>query len=144
VHTELLNRIASYLAKHPQLKGKPATPEEIAYGEKVLKVSFHHDYKTFIQQFGGVFVGISIHAFINGSSVGKETVIDLTLSGRKIAAHNNLFPELLQCYVISDDGSGNPIAINTQGHVLLFDFDTREITFLAENLETCIALNFTD
>ena len=137
-----MDRLNNFLDKKPSLKGRPATLEEIKEAEKELEVRLDDDYKEFIQKFGGAFAGIAIHAFSNGSSIGKETMIELTKQGRKIAHVNKFFPALNKCYVIADDGSGNPIGINPKGQVILFDYDTGEETMLAESFELLIKDNF--
>jgi cell wall assembly regulator SMI1 len=140
----LIKRVSDFLDKNPTLKGKPATNEEMARAEKELEVTLDKDYKEFIQQFGGAYAGIAIHAFSNGSSVGNETIIDLTKLNRKLANHNEVFPEINQSYVIADDGSGNPIAISPKGEIVLFDYDTEEQKILAANFETFIEDNFVE
>src|ERR1044072_1734842 len=121
----LLTRIDQFLSKNPSLKGRPATTEEISAAEKELQVTLHSDYQAFIRHFGGAYAGIAIHGFSNGSSIGKETIIDLTRLNRKLANENGIFAELNQCYVIADDGAGNPLALDPEGKVLVFDYDTR-------------------
>ena len=138
----LIIRLRTFLNKNPTLKGKPATIQEITAAEKQLQVTFDNSYKEFIQNFGGAFAGIAIHAFSNASSVGNETVVELTTRNRKLAKDMGLFPEIDNCYVIADDGSGNPIAISPKGEVFLFDYDTTEQKLLADNFETFIENNF--
>ncbi|WP_071884440.1 SMI1/KNR4 family protein [Cronobacter condimenti] len=84
------------------LYGIPATDEEIANAEKELKIKFNEQYIEFIKWFGGAFGGIDIHAFNNGSLVGKATVVDLTQKFRK--TYKDLDKSVLNAfYVISDD-----------------------------------------
>jgi cell wall assembly regulator SMI1 len=138
----LMDRLSDFLEKKPSLKGKPATMEEITTAEKVLQVTLDDNYKEFIQKFGGAYAGIAIHAFSNGSSVGTETIIELTTQDRKLANEMRIFPDINRCYVIADDGSGNPIAISPNGEIILFDYDTSEQKILAANFETFIETNF--
>lgn len=142
MNQSLMKRLSVFLDKNPSLKGKPATTEEIIGAEKELQVTLDDSYKTFIQTFGGAYAGIGIHAFSNGSSVGKETIIELTRVDRNIANSNGIFPDLNICYVIADDGSGNPIAISPKGEIILFDYDTKEEKVLAADFETFIENNF--
>ncbi|WP_231744991.1 hypothetical protein [Lysinibacillus sp. F5] len=59
------------------LVGTPASQED----QQQPHVQFHADYVTFIEIFGGAYAGIAVHAFSNGSSIGNETVVDLTNPG---------------------------------------------------------------
>lgn len=63
------------------LVGTPASQEEIVAAQQQPHVQFHADYVTFIEIFGGAYAGIAVHAFSNGSSIGNETVVDLTNPG---------------------------------------------------------------
>ena len=56
----------------------------------------------------------------------------------------NLFPEINKSLVISDDGSGNPIAIMPNGEVVLFDYDTEEKQVLSNSFEEFIEENFVE
>ena len=107
--TELVNRLEKFLTEN-EMKGVPATTEQISEAERILNTKFPPDYVDFITRFGGTFAGIDIHAFINGSSVGKETVIDLTQSMRQsFGDGDERQKEAQQSIAIADDGSGNPI-----------------------------------
>lgn len=64
--------------------GVAATNEEIENAEKELHLTIDNDYKEFILNFGGAYAGIAIYAFKNGTSIGKETIIDLTMNARNL------------------------------------------------------------
>lgn len=132
---KLLKRLSTFL-KENEMLGTPATDEQIEQAEKELGIKFSADYIDFIKHFGGAYAGLSIHAFINGKAIGKETVIELTNALR--ISH----PEVSNTYVISDDGSGNPIMINSKGEVLIYYHDDEESEVLASSLEKYIEENF--
>lgn len=140
----LMERLKNFLLQEANrtLVGIPASSKEIAEAQHRLNVPFHEDYVHFIQTFGGAYAGLAVHAFSNGSSLGKETVVDLTLEFRE--QYKGLpFAEVLRNgYVISMDGSGNPIIINSVGKVLICDHDIGEIKILADSLESLIEENF--
>jgi cell wall assembly regulator SMI1 len=144
MNQELMERLTNFLNTHPELRGQPATIEEITNAENELGVTMDDDYKEFIQKFGGAHAGIDIHAFSNGSAIGKETIIDLTKRGRNLLNHMELFPEINECYVIADDGNGNPVAMTKAGEVVLFDHDTEGKTVLANSFENFIEENFSE
>lgn len=139
---EVINKLNVFYQKNPTMLGKAATNEQIANAEKELNIIMDKDYKEFIQIFGGAYAGLAIHAFINGTSIGNETIIDLTNSARNLFNDANLFPEINKSLVIADDGSGNPIAIMPNGEVVLFDYDTEEKQVLSNSFEEFIEENF--
>jgi hypothetical protein len=144
VKQEIVDRLAAFLQRHPELKGQPASLQEIGNAEAELGVTLGADYRQFIQTFGGAYAGLAIHAFSNGSAIGKETVVDLTRRGRNLFNDMGLFPEINSTYVISDDGSGNPIALCPDGEVWLFDHDTQQKTRLATSLAQLIEDHFSE
>lgn len=141
---KVINKLNDFLEKNPTMLGEAATDEQIINAEKELKVIMDKDYKQFIQNFGGAYAGLAIHAFINGTSIGNETIIDLTNNARKLFNDVNLFPEINESLVIADDGSGNPIAIMSNGQIMLFDYDTEEKQILSNSFEEFIEENFVE
>ncbi|MFC7680145.1 SMI1/KNR4 family protein [Paenibacillus sp. GCM10028914] len=140
----LIERLKLFLYREDNLTlvGHPASQEEISQAEQLLNVSFHTDYVKFIQTFGGAYAGIAVHAFANGSSIGKETVIDLTLRYREQFKEHSFAKILETSYVISMDGSGDPIMMNSSGQVYIGYHDTAEIRLLADSFEALIEDQF--
>lgn len=134
----LLERLKVFLFKkeHHTLLGEPASEEKIIYAQQSLGVQFDKDYVQFIKMFGGAYAGLAVHAFSNGYSIGNETVIDLTLAFRQ------QFSGVLSStsYVISMDGGGNPIFMDSSGKVFLCDHGT--IQLLAKSFEQLIEEKF--
>lgn len=140
----IMERLRNFLLREDNitLLGNPASLEEIRDAEKRLAVRFHDDYVHFIQTYGGAYAGLAVYAFSNGSSIGRETVIDLTLRFRD-QYKEHAFAEVLQSsYVISMDGSGDPIFINPAGEIITFHHDTGEMRLLASSFEALIEENF--
>lgn len=138
---EIINKLNVFFQENPTMLGKAATNEQIISAEKELNIIMD---KEFIQNFGGAYAGLAIHAFVNGTSIGNETIIDLTNNARKLFNEANLFPEINKSLVIADDGSGNPIAIMPNGEVVLFDYDTEEKQVLSNSFEEFIEENFVE
>ncbi|EKU44832.1 SMI1/KNR4 family protein [Lysinibacillus sp. HST-98] len=127
---DLIKRSRSFLfnEKHQTLVGKPASQREIIEAQQQLHVQFHSDYVAFIETFGGTYAGIAIYAFSNGSSLGNETVVDLTMDFRQ-QYKEFLSPNILETsYVNSMDAGGNPIFIEPSGHVFICDYDCGELS----------------
>ncbi|MCG7409498.1 SMI1/KNR4 family protein [Paenibacillus sp. ACRRX] len=140
----LMERLKLFLHRedHRTLVGMPASQEEIVKAQQRLNVIFHEDYVHFIKTFGGAYAGLAIHAFSNGSSLGNETVVDLTLEFREQCKELPFADVLRTSYVISMDGSGDPIIINQAGKVCICYHDTGEIKLLADSFEEMIKENF--
>ena len=135
---ETMNLLIKYFQDYPELKGIPASSEEIKYAENILRIKFHDDYIEFIKKFGGASAGLDIHAFHNSTLIGKETVIELTQGFRKLLElHEQPMNKL---YAISDDGSGNPILMDQQGHIFIYYHDSSEMEILYESLDRLLHL----
>lgn len=143
MNQELLERVRKEITSDQDmvLYGISASDEEIARAEGVLNIKFNDQYIQFIKLFGGAFGGISIHAFNNGSLIGNATVIDLTEKFRE--TYSDLDGNILRSfYVISDDGSGNPILMNSNGEIFIFLHDSYEIEYLYSSLEELLMKSF--
>ena len=143
IDKNLLDRIEKYLSKVESkgLKGISATDDEIFHAEKILNVKFNDSYVQFIKKFGGAWSGFDIHAFRNGSSLGKGTVIDLTNDFR-LGAGEDIPVELKDAYVISTDGSGNPIFMNTQGNIFIFLHDSWDVELMYSSFDEFLMIVF--
>ncbi|SDS14677.1 SMI1-KNR4 cell-wall [Paenibacillaceae bacterium GAS479] len=124
------------------LVGIPASQEEIVKAQQQLEVNFHEDYVHFIRTFGGAYAGLAVYAFSNGSSLGNETVVDLTLGFREQFKELPIAKVLRTSYVISMNGSGDPIIINQAGKVIICYHDSGEIQLLADSFEELVEENF--
>ncbi|BBI33469.1 SMI1/KNR4 family protein [Cohnella abietis] len=140
----LMERLKIFLHREDNstLVGIPASEEEIAKAQQQLNVNFHEYYLHFIRTFGGAYAGLAVYAFSNGSSLGNETVVDLTLGFREQFKELPFAEVLRTSYVISMDGSGDPIIINQSGKVFICYHDTGEIKLVADSFEVLIEDNF--
>ena len=145
ISEELMQRLQAFLSKEENggLKGIPATEAQIDAAEQELGVKFHDDYRQFIRTFGGAYAGLAIHAFQNGSSIGRETVVELTHSFRQqLAEYPELAATMAEGYVISLDGSGDPIYIHRDGDVRILYHDSGETERLAGSFGELIEDSF--
>lgn len=128
---ELIERLKKFLPKY-NLIGTPATDKQIAEAEQELGVKFSPDYIDFVKNLGKAYAGIMIVALD-----GSENVVSWTKSFREVHT------EVADTYVISDDGSGNPIMINPKGEIEIYYHDSdAEREILASSLEQFIENNF--
>ncbi|MBD2861169.1 SMI1/KNR4 family protein [Paenibacillus oceani] len=143
---ELMERLRQFLgrADNASLSGTPAGDEQIASAERLLDVRFDADYIEFIKAFGGAYAGLPVHAFANGSAMGNETVVELTLDFRKQYEGTVTEAETLlrSGLVISLDGSGDPILIASTGGVYICYHDSGETSMLAGSFAELIEDNF--
>ena len=133
---ETMNLLIKYFQDYPELKGILASSEEIKYAENILRIKFHDDYIEFIKKFGGASAGLDIHAFHNSTLIGKETVIELTQGFQKLLELHEQPMNKNKLYAISDDGSGNPILMDQQGHIFIYYHDSSEMEMLYESLDS--------
>lgn len=134
---EIINRIKGYLKN--DYSANIATDDEIKKAEDELGVEFDKDYVEFIKKFGGCYVGVSIYAFKNGSNLERKTIVELTKSFREDG-----WPFTENSYVVSMDGMGNPIMINEEGKVVMFDHDNNSLIILSNSFEGWISINLPD
>jgi hypothetical protein len=131
----LILRIKEFLGNTDYIENV-STDSELSEAEKELNVTLDDEYKFFVKNFGGCFVGLDIFALKNSKNLEQITFIDLTKSFRKQG-----YPNMDNKYVISFDGSGNPICINSKGEVLLFDHDIGEYSKIANSFNKLISDN---
>lgn len=128
---ELIERLRRFLTAHDMI-GTPASDELVVRAEQELEVKFSPDYIDFVKNFGKAYAGMMIIALD-----GNENVVNWTKSFREVHT------EVADTYVISDDGSGNPIMINSKGEVEIYYHDSdAERETLASSLEQFIENNF--
>ncbi|MGE8259549.1 MAG: SMI1/KNR4 family protein [Stenotrophomonas sp.] len=130
---ELVARVEALLAEHPSLRGQPATDAEIEAAQQILGTVFAPQYVAFIKHFGGSFGGVDIHAFANGSLIGRSTVTELTLGFRERYG-DDVSDHLRTALAVSDDGAGNPVLISARGEIMLYLHDEGEVEMLFPSL----------
>lgn len=112
------------------------TLNELAVLEKELNIPLNAQHKEFLLRFGGCFCGVSIYGKTNSELLENRSIVDLN------AAFSDQIPQ--KAYVISFDGSCNPIYIDSLGQVLLFDHDIGEHELLACDFNSYINDNILD
>lgn len=131
----LIIRIKEFLGDVDYTKNI-STDLEISEAEKELNIILNDEYKFFLKTFGGCYLGLDIFAINNSDDMEQVTFIDLTKSYRKQG-----YLDIDDKYVISFDGSGNPIYMNSKGEVFLFDHNNGEQNKIANSLNELISNN---
>ncbi|MGQ7853702.1 SMI1/KNR4 family protein [Pedobacter sp. WC2501] len=139
----LFRKIEDFLSNDENVifRGGPTECDMIAIAEKELNVNFDKDYIEFLKLFGGSFVGLPIYGFKNSEMLSDQTVVDLTKEFRENYAYDNRCPEIQNSYVISVEGNGDPIMINSDGEVLIYNHDDDTLEQIAPSFERLIEDN---
>ena len=117
---------------------------EILSAEKDLNLSFSPYYTDFLKKYGGAMIkGDLIYGLRYQADMDEScwSVIDNT----KFFKEKQNWPGIEDWYIVSDDGSGNPIGINHKGEVWLSDHNSSfEQIKLADNFEEFLYKLLTD
>lgn len=105
------------------LFGIPVKEDNIIQeAQQILGLAFTNSYIEFLKKFGGYMGdGHIVYGLIPLCEKGylSETIIEKT----NFFKEYQKWPNIESWYVISDDGSGNPIGIDPEGKVWLSDHD---------------------
>ncbi len=137
---DLINKIENTMNPIPSinLRGIPANDLQIIEAQNQLNIKFHNDYVIFIKIFGGAYAGLPIYAFENNDMMANQTVVDLTKQFREDYIDDKRSEILNESYVISFDGGGNPILIDSYGKVMIFYHDNDEYKIFASSFSEFI------
>ncbi|MBB2949772.1 MULTISPECIES: SMI1/KNR4 family protein [Sphingobacterium] len=116
--------------------------KDIQQTEKELNITFDNTYKYILLNYGDAYVGIDLLPCTKrGSKKAEQTILEITKSFRSSYLEFQVCNEIQSSYVISIDGSGDPIFITPNGNVKIYYHDNNEIEKLAENLKELILNN---
>lgn len=136
MNLEIMTKLEQYFNENPNLKGTPVKEADIISAQNNLGIKFNSDYIYFLKKYGGASAGMDIYSVSstsNSSIIGNENVIEQTIYLWNEYSHHDNF--LRNLYVISDDGSGNPILMHSNGEIFIFYHDDFTIQKLYSNLE---------
>ncbi|MEM0942229.1 MAG: SMI1/KNR4 family protein [Bacteroidota bacterium] len=123
-----------FYSKNQIALGTKCSNKDIEFIEKSLSVKLTETHKDFLLKYGGSLVGdFAIYGMINSELMDEENIIELTESYKD----DDLTLEPGQ-YVLSHDGSGNPIVQDPSGGILIFDHDIGDFNAIADSLEDLI------
>ena len=118
---DIWNFLEDEYKKNPGWFGVPVENDKlIQEDQKILGLSFSKTYIMFLKKFGGYMGdGHVVYGLIPQSkgSCFDKSVIDRTDFFKK----TQNWPDIKNWYIISDDGSGNPIGVDPEGKVWLSD-----------------------
>lgn len=100
----------------PHRKCSNVTDEQIFEAEEALNLKFSQSYKFFLKNYEASAVGeLDIFTITKSehSSSWKWSIIDRT----KHYKEHEKWPDINDWYIVSDNGSGDPIGINPKGEI---------------------------
>lgn len=137
---ETIQQLRAKLLESPILRAESIpTSEEIDQASLELGVPFATDYREFLLTFGGAMVGpFPIFGLRPVEVMGDDhwSVLDVTRHYR-----NDGVPGSEAWVVISEDHSGNPVGMDAEGKVWVYDHDFGGLTALASSLEEYIRIH---
>lgn len=142
--TEFKNKIDNYFLSERTIIFLKEKNEEkdIQQTEKELNIKFDNSYKYILLNYGDVYLGVDLLPCTKrGFKKAEQTIIEITKSFRSAYLEFQVCDEIQLSYVISIDGSGDPIFITPNGNVKIYYHDNNEIEKLAENFEELIMNN---
>lgn len=109
------------------------TNDEVDSASQQVGIPFSEDYRQFLLRYGGAIVGPYPVFGLRGSDVMEEerwSVIDVTNEVRQSGIDG-----VSEWVIFSEDHSGNPIGMDANGKVLIFDHDFGGVAELASEFE---------
>lgn len=134
MNDHVVRQLRKYFAQSPALCGKPASEAAITSAQERLGCIFEPAYVEFLRLFGCGVVGPDPIFGLGADAVdamgSDEDVVTQTEHFRA-----QQWLGVSGWYVVSVDGRGNPIGIDSDGRVRLSDHDAGEIVDVAESFE---------
>lgn len=111
----------------------PVPRQEVDDLERATGFALSADYKTFVERFGGAIVGaFSVLGLRASQAMGKDEASALTATQR---FRKQKWPGTQNWLVISSDHAGNPLGLDKQGRVFIYDHDVGAIEKIADTFE---------
>ena len=135
------NKVDSYLSSEVgrlfiQYKNEA---KDIDYTEKELCVTIDDALKYVLLTYGGAYIGVDLlPCSEDPNNKNQETILDYTKSIRDYYKEINVCHSIQLGYVISIDGNGDIIFVDSENKVKIFYHDTNEEELLAKNFESFI------
>jgi len=112
------------------------TASEVTDANQQVSVAFHEDYKQFVLRYGGGMVGPYPLFGLRPVEVMDHkhwSVVDITRHYRAMG-----IPSSDKWGIISEDHAGNPIGMDNEGAIWIYDHDCNGTSLLARSFEQYI------
>ena len=112
---------------------------DIKRTEKELGITIDDALKYVLLTYGGAYIGVDLlPCSEDPNNKNQQTILDYTKSIRDYYKEINVCHSIQLGYVISIDGNGDIIFIDSDNKVKIFYHDTNEEELLAKNFESFI------
>ena len=113
--------------------------KDIHYTEKELGVTIDDALKYVLLTYGGAYIGVDLlPCSEDPNNRNQQTILDYTKSIRDYYREIDVCHSIQSGYVISIEGNGDIIFIDSENKVKVFYHDTNEEELLAKNFESFI------
>lgn len=113
--------------------------KDIKRTEKELGITIDDALKYVLLTYGGAYIGVDLlPCSEDPNNKNQQTILDYTKSIRDYYKEINVCYSIQLGYVISIDGNGDIIFIDSDNKVKIFYHDTNEEELLAKNFESFI------
>ena len=113
--------------------------KDIDCTEKELDVVINDSLRYILLNYGGAYVGVDLlPCSKDPNNKNQETILDYTKSIRNYYKEINVCHNIQKGYVISIEGNGDIIFIDSENKVKIFYHDTNEEECLANDFESFI------
>ncbi len=139
---KLLNMMKEMFKKFPRMRAEGVPYLEIEEAFKDLKFILPESYKEFVHLYGGATVGAYPVYGLRASKdmdVDETSSLEVTQHYKKGGWFDTVWSRPGNYLVISMDHCGNPIALDEEGKVWIFDHDFRSTDLIADNFEEFLA-----
>ena len=127
-----LRKIEKQFERWPDMRAEGASEAMIEEAKQALGCTFDKQYREFLTRYGSGRVGPDpIFGVFPAPDLGKDwSVVDMTRTFRRQG-----WPGVDDWYVISVDGQGNPVGMDSRGRVRISDHDVGDQAMLARTFE---------
>jgi hypothetical protein len=127
-------RLDERFAESPIMRASDSPPDaEIDEAAQALGVSFDSDYREFVKLYGGAMVGpYPIFGLRPVEVMDDELWSVVTVTER---FRDMKLAEIAEWYIVSEDHSGNPVGVDAEGKVWIYDHDFGGPTVIASSFE---------
>ena len=113
--------------------------EDIHYTEKELGITIDDALKYVLLTYGGAYIGVDLlPCSKDPNNKNQQTILDYTKSIRDYYKEIDVCHSIQRGYVISIEGNGDIIFIDSENKVKIFYHDTNKEELLAKNFESFI------
>ena len=113
--------------------------EDIHYTEKELGITIDNALKYVLLTYGGAYIGVDLlPCSKDPNNKNQETILDYTKSIRDYYKEIDVCHSIQRGYVISIEGNGDIIFIDSENKVKIFYHNTNKEELLAKNFESFI------